>query len=336
MNVSARIRRPGRAGAAALSLALAASGLFAVGLSAGPASAAAGGGLDQVAWATAVGGLQYHPPSGPDAGGRLIDASPKSDEVLVAGDWDGDGRDTVAWVTRQGGLQIHASDGPYAGGKVVHATPNADEVLVAGDWNGDGKDTVAWVTRVGGLQFHPADGPDAGGKVIHSTPNADEYLLSGHWAGTGGDCTVGNSCTPTTFASQLLAYPGVAAPVTAANVYAVRIWERYEGGGNGCPNSSSEWSYSPGPAGNPLNTNRTEPGSTTWNSDGVKIYRDYDGHTCWYWGLKANGDALTNGLYGGIISVLRSPAADNYAQCVRVAQAVLDTRWGTTSYTGLC
>ncbi len=243
----------------------------------------------------------------------------------------------MAWVTRQGGLQIHASDGPYAGGKVIHATPNADEVLVAGDWNGDGKDTVAWVTRVGGLQYHPADGPDAGGKMIDSSPKADEYLLSGDWAGGGARRLHGQQQLHADHLRQPVArLPRCGRPGDCCERLRGQDLGAVRGRRQRLPELLERVELLARSGRNPLNTNRTEPGSTTWNSDGVKIYRDYDGHTCWYWGMKANGDALTNGLYGGIISVLRSPAGDNYTQCVRVAQAVVSTRWGTTSYAGLC
>ena len=296
-----------------------------------------GDGRDTVAWVTREGGLQFHAGDGPDAGGRLIDANPHSDEYLIAGDWNGDGRDTVAWVTRQGGLQFHAGDGPDAGGRLIDANPHSDEVLIAGDWNGDGRDTVAWVTREGGLQFHAGDGPDAGGRLIDANPHSDEYLISGNWNGEGvADCTAANSCTPTTFADALLAFPGVNAPRTAANINAIKIWERREGGGKGCPNSPPEWSYSPGPAGNPLNTTRAEPGSSNYNSVGVQQYRDFAGHTCWYWGLQADGGALTNGLYANIINVLRTPSADNRTQCIRLAQAVGNSPWGTGNFSANC
>ena len=128
-----------------------------------------------------------------------------------------------------------------------------------------------------------------------------------------------NTCSPQTFAQAIFAYSGVGAPDTGPNEYAMEIWERAEGGGAGCPGQpayTSPWSYSGGPAGNPLNTTRSEPGATNWNSVGVKIFQNYDGETCWYWGVKANGDTLLNGYYGAILNVLRSPAGDNHSQCV--------------------
>jgi hypothetical protein len=120
----------------------------------------------------------------------------------------------------------------------------------------------------------------------------------------------------------------VGAPVTASNEYAIEAWEADEGGGAGCPGQPAKtapWSYSPGPAGNPLNTTESEPGDSVWNSDGVKIFANADGETCWYWGIKANGTALVNGPqygYGAIISVLQNPSSSNTAQCDALANAV--------------
>jgi hypothetical protein len=46
--------------------------------------------------------------------------------------------------------------------------------------------------------------------------------------------------------------------------------------------ATAPWGYSAGPAGNPLNTTQSEPGSTAYNSASVQIYADADGQTCWY------------------------------------------------------
>jgi hypothetical protein len=301
-----------------------------------------GDGKDTVAWVKNDGGLQYHPSDGPDTGGRMIDPNPASDEYLIAGDWNGDGRDTVAWVKRDGGLQYHPSDGPDTGGKMIDPNPATDERLIAGDWNGDGKDTVAWVKNDGGLQYHPTDGPDAGGRMIDADPSPDEYLVVGDWDGgtsTGADCTGSNSCSPTTFANAMLAY--ASAPITVANAYAMVKWEKQEGGGAGCPGQpahTNPWSYSPGPAGNPLNTTRHENGSSNYNSVGVQQYADTsDGHTCWYWGLKADGDALTlTGYYTNVLAVLRNPVDDSVEQCKRLAVAVGNSPWGTGNFSANC
>lgn len=157
------------------------------------------------------------------------------------------------------------------------------------------------------------------------------------------DCTPNNSCNPTSFADGIFLFPGTSpeinAPVTGPNEYAMSKWEQQEGGGGGCPGQPrgsgiwpihSDGSY--GPAGNPINTTQHEPGSTNWNSVGVQIYADSSGHTCWYWGVKANADTLNNGLYGSILNVLRNPAADNYTQCVSLKNAVTSSQWGTKGW----
>jgi hypothetical protein len=164
--------------------------------------------------------------------------------------------------------------------------------------------------------------------------------------GTGTEnCGATNNCTPQTFADALLGYPGVDAPVTASNEFAIEAWEEEEGGGAGCPGqpaNAAPWAYSPGPSGNPLNTTQPEPGDSDWNSVGVKIYADADGQTCWYWGITANGTALTNGLYGAILNVLNNPSSDSYTQCVDLANAVAPPGdpvadvWGTPNFSDLC
>lgn len=157
-------------------------------------------------------------------------------------------------------------------------------------------------------------------------------------------CGPTDDCTPQTFADAILNYPGINAPVTAANEYALEMCEAEEGGGAGCtpaqPPNTAPWANSGGPAGNLLNTTQTEPGSTVWNSNGgdpIQIYHDGDGSTCWGWGIKANGDVLTtagdsNGLwYTQILNVLKNPSSDNYTQCMNLEHAVVDPhKWGTT------
>ena len=139
--------------------------------------------------------------------------------------------------------------------------------------------------------------------------------------GSGTGCAATNNCSPQTFADAVLTYPGIGAPVTASDEYALEAWEADEGGGAGCPGQpapAAPWSYSRGPAGNPLNTTQSEPGSSDWNSVGVKIFANAAGQTCWYWGIKANAGTLVNGSaqyhYGAIISVLQNPAAGNIAE----------------------
>jgi len=161
--------------------------------------------------------------------------------------------------------------------------------------------------------------------------------------GSGSGCAASDNCTPQTFADAVLTYPGIGAPVTASNEYAIEVWELAEGGGAGCPGQparTSPWSYSPGPAGNPLNTTQTEPGSTAWNSANVQIFANSDGQTCWYWGVKANAGTLVSGSsaygYGAIISALQNPSSSNDSQCDAVAVAVGHSSWGTGNFSSDC
>ena len=61
------------------------------------------------------------------------------------------------------------------------------------------------------------------------------------------------------------------------------------------------------------------------NSVGVQAY------PAWQEGMQANLSAITNGLYGGILSALR--AGDN-AQAV--ADAVASSPWGTEAFSATC
>ena len=152
-------------------------------------------------------------------------------------------------------------------------------------------------------------------------------------------CGAANDCTPRTFADALLSYPGINGVVTASNEYALETWERVESGGAGCPGQPADtapWAYSAGPAGNPINTTQHEPGSTPWNSIGVQIYQNFDGVTCWEWGIKANADTLLNGFYSNILSVLDNPVPSNSGQCVDLADAVGNSPWGTGNFSADC
>lgn len=142
---------------------------------------------------------------------------------------------------------------------------------------------------------------------------------------TGSNCAPTNNCTPATFASAIMTYGGIGAPVTGPNLFAFETWERAEGG---------NWNNSA--RCNPLNTTQYEPGSYSINSVGVKAFGNGYGHTCWYWGIKANGDTLQNGYYGAILYALRHPAGSNYTQCVQLARAVGSTPWGTGNFSADC
>ncbi len=77
------------------------------------------------------------------------------------------------------------------------------------------------------------------------------------------NCTADNSCTPQTFADTLLVQPGVNAPVTASNEYAIEHWELREGGGAGCGNQAPlqpPWAYFAGPGGQPVEHHATKCG----------------------------------------------------------------------------
>jgi len=112
-------------------------------------------------------------------------------------------------------------------------------------------------------------------------------------------------CTPEGWARALLSQLGDQA--TPENVRAVVAWERAEGG---------HWAN--GARYNPLNTTQPMPGSWTVNAAGVQAYRT------WGDGLRATVMTLENGLYGGVLSVLRGGGC---APCVAVAVGA--SPWGT-------
>lgn len=105
-------------------------------------------------------------------------------------------------------------------------------------------------------------------------------------------------------------------PVTSCNEAAIEAWEDEEGGG-----VTNTATY------NPLNTTQTEPGSYPIpdNSAGVQAFPSRSE------GLQANVIAITNGLYGPILSAL--DAGDN-AQAV--ADAVASSDWGTAGFSASC
>lgn len=170
--------------------------------------------------------------------------------------------------------------------------------------------------------------------------------LGGPAPGSGAGCSVTDDCDPRRFADAILTYPDIGAPVTAANEHALQMWERVEGGGAGCPGQrprTAPWAYSPEGAGNPLNTTQHEPGSTPIygdpdlnNGHPVQDFHDGSGQTCWYWGIKANGDVLKNGYYPKILAVLRNPSPSPYTQCVNLSSAAASSPWGTRGFSGLC
>jgi hypothetical protein len=226
-------------------------------------------------------------------------------------------------------------------------------------WQDLGNDGVK-LTGTPSVAYNPADGSYHAYAVgTNGSVYQDLYTPSAGWgtwqnlsgglqgginaayvpASTSANCTANNNCAPQTFADAVFTHAKINAPVTAANEFAFETWERAEGGGAGCPGqpaNKAPWTYSAGPAGNPINTEQTEPGSTPWNSAGVQIFANADGQTCWYWGLDANTTTLLNGDYQGILNVLDNPSASSDAQCVALAQAVGDSPWGTGNFQADC
>jgi hypothetical protein len=114
------------------------------------------------------------------------------------------------------------------------------------------------------------------------------------------------------WASAFLA--AIPEPQTACNLAAVEAWEAAEGGG-----VTNNAAY------NPLNTTQPEPGSWAINAKNVQAYPSSQE------GLDANVTAITNGLYGGVLSALQ---AGNSAQ--QVADAVASSPWGTAPFDAAC
>jgi hypothetical protein len=173
-----------------------------------------------------------------------------------------------------------------------------------------------------------------------NTPSKNvEVQATGGPPPSSPNCSNANNCTAQTFAQAIFGIYGINAPVTASNEYAFEVWQRAEGGGAGCPGQpprTAPWPHSAGPAGNPINTSQPEPASMFWNSVGVRIFRNYQNQTCWYWGIKANGDTLLNGFYPNIIQALRNPLAGNRSQCVNLARVVGNSPWGTGNFSADC
>ena len=228
--------------------------------------------------------------------------------------WQGLGNDSVA-LTGAPGIAYAADDGSYHAYAVgTNGNVYQDTYTPAAGWG-------TWQNLGGGLE--------GGTSAVYVAPP------------TSTGCAANNSCTPQTFADAVLS--GVSAPVTASDEFALETWARAEGGGAGCPGQpahTSPWANSAGPAGNPMNTTLPEPGSTAWNSANVQIYANASGQTCWYWGIKATVDTLLDGTsadnYGPVLSDLRNPVSNNDQQCVDLAEAVGNSKWGTGDFQADC
>jgi hypothetical protein len=248
------------------------------------------------------------------------------------------------WVDAQGNFGfLHYQKGSWDGdaAKAVKQIPDAfsaaqpdpynpdDAMMVAAvallDSEKGGKDRKSALSALVGGGQAGNDGASAVLDLVSKSGFESAGSPGGGGGGTNAACAGANNCTPQGFADALLGYPGVNAPVNAANEHAIQAWERAEGG-----------NWNNGASGNPLNTTQREPGSTSMNGVGVQAFHDAAGHTYWYWGIKANGDTLLNGHYGAILAVLKSPDPSPQTQCRRLAGAVATSPWGTSNFSGLC
>jgi hypothetical protein len=175
------------------------------------------------------------------------------------------------------------------------------------------------------------------GYVYKTGPNYTDHL-TGQYVDLSGasTCDTKNTCTPTSFALRMLTYSGIAARVTAANLYSLDRWQVKESG-SGCPGDTAGWPTG-NAVGNPLNTTQPEPGSTKYNSVGVQSYHatTSPAGTCWHWGIKATGDTLINGNYPDILSTLRTPQLSNHDQCVALSTLAGMNTWGSGNWSSYC
>lgn len=178
--------------------------------------------------------------------------------------------------------------------------------------------TALWSSQTNGNPGAYLSVQTDGNMVIYSSGG------SPLWSSGTASCTESgtNNCNRTTFAwAELGAWQGLNVPVWASNVFAMVTWEGAENTNASC---------------NPLATTQSEPGSWNFNSAGVKNYQNYDGETCWYWGVYATLQTLNNGYYNNILSVLDNPNSSDYTQCVDLADAVGNSPWGTGNFSSDC
>jgi hypothetical protein len=205
-------------------------------------------------------------------------------------------------------------------------------------WSGTSNHPGAYLKMQpdGNLVIYPAGGGAAlwatwtGPGTMHLTMQDDGNIVEYNgstpvWNSTSQMCTETgkDNCDRTTWAVAFLStWEGLADPETDANIYAIESWERAEGTGGQC---------------NALNTGQIEPGSWTYNGDGVQNYQDYNGVSCWEWGTRANLAAIRNTNpnyhYAAILAVLANPVSDRVAQCDAFSDAVRASSWGTTLFT---
>jgi hypothetical protein len=159
---------------------------------------------------------------------------------------------------------------------------------------------------------------------IQDDGNAVLYNTTGPWNTGTQLCTQSgsNNCNRDTFGVALLSrLVGISVPATGSNVYAIHKWADRENTAALC---------------NPLATTKSEPGSWDFNSVHVKNYQDYQGQTCWYWGVTATKETLVLSFYTAVVSVLTNPSTSWYTQCVNLANAVAASPWGTGNWSSSC
>jgi hypothetical protein len=138
-------------------------------------------------------------------------------------------------------------------------------------------------------------------------------------------CWNANSCSQAQFSWVILGvspqapYPGGVNvwPLTIPNDHGTVEWTRREG-------SACFANY--------LGTSQGEPGSSQCPGAQAGIQQ----YSSWYWGFVAVSQSLSNGHYGGIISVFQNPVNSAYQQCVNLANAVAASPWGTPNFSSLC
>ena len=151
-----------------------------------------------------------------------------------------------------------------------------------------------------------------GGLLLAGMQHTAKSTPGGGVAESMAAAPAAGSYTPASWASAFLGV--IREPETPCDQAAIVAWEGAEGG---------NWDNSA--EANPLDTTQPEPGDWSINSVGVRAYPS------WQEGLQANATAITNGLYGGILSALR---AGNNAQAV--ADAVASSPWGTAPFEAAC
>ncbi|MGH9054388.1 MAG: hypothetical protein ACRDYY_00755 [Acidimicrobiales bacterium] len=222
----------------------------------------------------------------------------------------------------------------YYGGTALWATgtyaPSDDYALLQTDGNLVIYTSSAAIWASNTAQ-EPGDGlyvQDDGNVVIYQGSTA---LWNTATAANIRDCWVADNCNRGEFAWEALSiypqspYNGANGAMTMAGNFSVLTWEDAENTAAAC---------------NPLATTQVEPGSypLPGNSARVQEYQNYDGQTCWYWGITATGVTMLNGHYPDILSVLRGSQEANgaWTECVLLARAVGNDRWGTGDFEADC